>query len=221
MSGSWWELGEYSGRFGNDLAINEIECAFCFERGKFSVEHHAVKRQPNGPKTLNFDTLKCGSCGGYVLVLWSATSHMIGLEGIHAYKVLPWPIRVSDYPDDWPEAIGRYWMQAHRSLNDENWDAAAVMARSAMQAALRENGAVGTSLKQEVEDLAAKGILPPLMKDWSHELRELGNESAHPVPTQGPTSPRDARDVVEYLDFMLQYLYTLPKQIEDYRQRKA
>jgi hypothetical protein len=95
------------------------------------------------------------------------------------------------------------------------------MARSAMQVALRQKDVSGSSLKHEIDDLAARGILPPHMKDWAHELRELGNESAHPDPGQTKTNGGDARDVIEFLDFMLQYLYDLPHQIEQYRKRRS
>ena len=217
---SWWDLGEHSGFSGNQLAIDRIICAFCNERGGFTVEHHAEKRKPNAGKRLNFDTLKCGSCGGYVLVLWSATSMPIDLQGLHNFEVLPWPQSIDEYPTHWPEPVGRHWMQAQRSLLNENWDAAAVMARSSMQAALRDKGAVGGSLNQEIKDLAGKGILPPLMEEWSHQVRELGNDSAHPKPAQPATQPRDAHDITQFLSFMLRYLYDLPKQIKDYRDRR-
>ena len=58
------------------------------------------------------------------------------------------------------------------------------------------------------------------MKEWANELRELGNESAHPQPDQTATDRNDARDVVNFLNFLLEYLYTLPKQIRDYRDRR-
>lgn len=54
------------------------------------------------------------------------------------------------------------------------------MARSALQAALREQKACGSNLKAEIEDLASKGILPSIMKEWSDELRFLGNEIRSP-----------------------------------------
>ena len=95
------------------------------------------------------------------------------------------------------------------------------MARSALQLALRDNDAQGNTLKREIEDLAAKGILPPIMKDWSDNVRELGNESAHPRPGQPAIAQIDAKDIVQFLDFLLEYLYTLPKRINDYRTRKA
>lgn len=102
------------------------------------------------------------------MVLWSAGEY----SPLHNYEVLPWPLKLEKYPDHWPEAVGRYWLQARRNLKDENWDAAALMARSALQVALRDHKAQGKNLRQEIEDLAKKGILPPLMKEWSDNVRE-------------------------------------------------
>ena len=216
---SWWQLGEWSGYRGEKLALYQITCPFCMEKGNFNTIFHAEKKKPNSDKRLNFDTLECGNCKGYVMVLWSANEYSHG-QGHHDYRVLPWPLKYEKYPEHWPEAIGRYWLQAKRNITQENWDAAAVMARSALQIALRDHGAKGGNLKKEIDDLAAKGMLPPIMKDWSDHIRELGNESAHPDPTQGPTNPQDARDIVHFLDFLLKYLYSLPHRIKRYRERE-
>jgi hypothetical protein len=210
---TWWDLGEWTGFDGNDLALFRITCPFCMEQGNFEIAFHAEKKQPNGNKVLNFDTLKCGSCAAYVQVFWS------GGSGAHDFRVVPWPLKIDKSPDYLPEAIGRYWLQAHRSLLDKNWDAAAVMARSALQLALRENKAQGHNLKQEIDDLSSKGILPLIMKEWAHHVRELGNDSAHPKPKQPPTNPKDAKDIVQFLDYFLEYIYSLPKRIKEYRKR--
>lgn len=214
---SWWSLGEGSGYHGNELGLYMITCPFCGEKGNFKTAFHAEKKKPNGNKILNFDTLECGNCKGYVMVLWSASA---GLgRGLHSFRVLPWPLKFDSYPEHWPENIGRYWLQSKRNLSDENWDAAVVMARSALQIALRDHSASGSNLKKEIEDLALKGILPPIMKDWSDNIRELGNECAHPQPSQSPPDPQDAKDIVRFLDFLLEYLYDLPHQIKNYRER--
>lgn len=213
---SWWDLGEWSGYQGSKLALFRIACPFCMEKGNFQVAHHAEKKKPNGSKVLNFDTLQCGNCSSFVMCLWSGSG-----DGMHNFMVLPWPRNVTRHPEHWPAAIGSYWLQAKRSMAGESWDAAAVMARSAMQLALRNHGAKGANLKQEIDDLAGKGLLPPIMKDWSNALRDLGNDSAHPKPEQAATTSRDAEDVMRYLDFLLKYLYDLPKQIEVYRARDA
>ncbi len=212
---SWWSLGEWSGYQGANLAIHRITCPFCMEAGNFSVEFHAERMQPNARKVLNFDTLKCGSCASFVQVVWSSS------HDAHDFKVQPWPLKYTKAPEHYPEAIGRYWLQAKKNLTEKGWDAAAVMARSALQLALREHKAVGSNLKQEIDYLATKGLLPPLMQEWAHNVRELGNDSAHPKPDQPATTSRDAVDIVKFLDFLLEYLYTLPKRINEFRERKA
>lgn len=135
---SWWSLGEGIGQYGAELNVHQITCPFCYECGNFKTAFHAEKKNPGATKKLNFDTLECGNCKGYVMVLWSASSTG-GRQGIHDYHVLPWPLKLERYPDHWPEAVGRYWLQAKRNLRDENWDAAALMARSALQIALRHH----------------------------------------------------------------------------------
>src|ERR1700694_5099321 len=125
---SWWDLGEGSGFDGAKLALHQIICPFCEVQGNLERVAHYVKQNPRSGKALNFDTYQCGNCVGYVMVLWSASNRALG--GMHDYEVLPWPKRLTTYPKHWPEEVGRCWMQAHRSLTGENWDAAAVMARS-------------------------------------------------------------------------------------------
>ena len=215
---SWWQLGEGSGHRGESLATYQRTCPFCMERGNFATAFHAEKKKANSDKKLNFDTLKCGNCSGYVMVLWSAGEHVFG-SGLHGYRVLPWPLKLEKYPDYWPKTVGRYWLQAKRNLAGENWDAAIVMARSTLQAALRDQGTSGENLKKEIDELAETGVLPPIMKEWSTEVRQFGNRSAHPDPEQDPPSGQDARDLVNFLDFFLECTYSLPHRIDEYRQR--
>ncbi len=213
---SWWELGEWYGNSGDKFDIHNFICPFCDEKGNFNIEHHAEKKKPQDRKIINFDTLKCGDCASYVMVMWSNSRR----GNMHGMRAMPWSLKIKSHPKEWPADIGRYWLQAKRSLNDENWDAAAVMARSALQLTLRAQNAQGKNLYGEINDLAAKGLLPPTMKDWAHNLRELGNDSAHPRPNQAPTVPADARDICNFLDFLLEYLYTLPHRISKYHERK-
>lgn len=219
MNNNWWGLGEGHGFFGEELGIYQIQCPFCMEEGNFELEHHAEKKKPNSNKKLNFDTYKCGNCAGYVMVLWSS-SEFGGSRGLHDFKVLPWVIGKLKAPDYWPAEVQRFWLQAHESVKNEIWDAGAVMIRSALQVALRLNKATGKDLREEINDLAEKGILPPVMKEWSDELRLLGNDSAHPKAEQVKKDPQDVKDSLEFLDYLLQYLYDLPKNIEEYRERK-
>lgn len=215
----WWNFGEHSGYPGEKLALYLIECPFCREKGNYSTAHHIEKQKANSHKVLNYDTLRCGNCGNFVQVFWSA-EELSGSRGLHNFLLQPWPKGSYRAPEYWPEAIQRFWLQAHTSLDSENFDATSVMVRSALQAALREQKAQGKTLKDEIDYLSKKGILPPVIKEWSDELRLLGNTSAHPSLDDSPVAKEDVQDAVEFLDSLLRYLYDLPKQINDYRSRK-
>jgi hypothetical protein len=216
---SWWEFGEWTGYEGNDLHLFQVVCAFCNEKGNFERVHREQKKHPATRKILNFDTFKCGNCGNFIMIFWSASTSG-GSRGVHDFKTVPYAREYTKFPEHWPEDIGRHWLEAMRSLEGKNWNAASLMARSAIQLIARYQEAKGANLKQEIDDLASRGILPPIMKDWSHEVRELANESAHPDPGAKGTTPKDARDVVEFLSFLLRITYDLPHQIKQYRARK-
>jgi hypothetical protein len=216
----WWEFGEHTGYDGNDLGLSRIACAFCNAKGNFKRVHHEEKKHHSARKILNFDTFKCGNCGNFIMIFWSA-SEFGGSHGIHDFGTVPWARESTKFPEHWPEDIGRHWLEARRSLEGQNWNAASLMARSAIQLVARYQKAKGANLKQEIDDLANRGILPPIMKEWSHKVRELANESAHPDPGAKGTTPKDARDVVEFLSVLLTITYDLPHQIKQYRARKG
>lgn len=220
---SWWELGEWSGFQGDKLELWRISCPFCLEKGNFSLAYHAEKKKPNSAKKLNFDTYICRNCMGAVQVMWSAGEFSSGFHGLYGYKVQPHPLSGKPEPsENWPEGMRRFWIQAHDSLTQENWDAAAVMARSALQFVVRDKGAGSGSLKEQVKALVDNGTLQSLMGDWAHEVRLLANESAHPeAPAPSDVDPQDVRDIVNFLDYLLLYLYDLPVQIAKYRERRT
>lgn len=220
---SWWDLGEGSGYQGDKMEPWRLACPFCGERGNFALEHHAEKKKSNSRKRLNFDLYRCNNCFGFVQVLWSAGELSQGAYGLYGYRVQPWPLSGKPEPsENWPEGMKRFWVQSHDSMKSENWDAAAIMARSALQFVVVERGAAGGNLKAQIEDLTAQGVLHPLMKDWAHELRLLANESAHPAQdSSAPPDPQDVRDIVNFLDSFLLYLYDLPAQIRNYRSRRT
>jgi hypothetical protein len=222
LMNSWWELGEGMGWQASKLEPWRIECAFCGEKGNFTLAFHEEKRKPNSSKKLNFDVYKCGNCAGFVHVMWSAGEFNFG-NGLYNFRVLPWPLASKPEPsENWPEGVKRFWIQAHDSITHENWDAANLMARSAVQFVVREKNAKKGVLKDQIDDLVSKGVLHPLMKNWADEVRIVANESAHPeAPIPEDATPQDSRDIVNFLDLLLMYLYDLPKQIDTFRQRKT
>ena len=218
---SWWQLGESAGLPGTSLSLSMIECAFCGERGNFERAFHAEKKKPLSDKRLNFDVYRCINCAGYVHVLWSASEGAFMDRGLHDFRAMPRPLKSKPSPSgNLSTEMARFWTQAHQSLAAEAWDAASVMARSALQLALREQGAAGNRLRDQIDDLGAKGLLPPALRDWATEVRLLGNDAAHPNPGQEQPHPDDVRQCVNFLDFLLYCLYDLPAEVARQRARR-
>ncbi len=215
---SWWDLGEGSGyqTYDGDLPLREVTCGFCGEAGRFGFEHRTHKKNADETKALRYDVLVCQQCGNLTSVFWA-----LGSSGLIGFHQVPWLRKTTRWPKHWPGDVGRYWVQAKRSIEVSNYDAAALMARSAVQLVLRYQNASGSNLFKEIEDLGTKRLLPPIMIEWAHEVRELGNDNAHPTPGASGTSSTDAAAVVEYLTMLLKIVYDLPHQIEEHRGRKT
>jgi len=194
--------------------------------GLWELEHYAEKTKQNSRKILNFDTYKCGNCANYIMVFWSASEHNSGgynpAQGLHAYRTVPFALGGWDGEDYWPDNAKRHWKQAHNAIQRGDYDAAVVMARSsAVQAVVRNKKAKKGDLYNEINDLVTRGVLPNIVGQLAHEVRELAKPSAHPTEDEKAVDPKDAREIVEFLDILLEYGYDLPHKINEYRERQG
>src|SRR5262252_4049714 len=55
---SWWDLGEHSGYEGTELALYQVTCPFCLQRGNYKRAHH-IDWTNGDYKTLNYDIYQC------------------------------------------------------------------------------------------------------------------------------------------------------------------
>jgi hypothetical protein len=219
---SWWELGEGAGVQGDRLYRSRIECPHCLRRGNFRIEYQSALQHGSTNKIMNFEVLKCNECVMSCFVMWSAST-MGGLHGHHGYVVFPNSLKTDrKAPQHWPSQIGSAWEQAHKAIGTKSWDAAAAMAGRALQAATRGHfKAKPGKLKSEIDELGERGILPTPMMEWAHEIRLLRNVGAHPDEEGIAVDAKDARDIVEFMDYFLVYALNLPRQIADYKKRRA
>lgn len=218
---SWWEFGEGGGSDG-DSPHYRIECPFCGLRGKFVAKYAETRSDPRSKKALTYETLACTGCANLTQILWTRPTHVVG-RPLHSFQQLPWPLDSKLTPSmRWPASVGRYWVQASDNLSRKNFESAAMAARTALQLVARERGAVGRNLREEIDDLGVKERLPPHMIEWAHQvIREPANDATHPSPDAAPMEAKDARDVLGYLDFLLEHLYDLPARVAEFRGRTA
>jgi hypothetical protein len=131
----------------------------------------------------------------------------IVFRGIHW-----WPIPSATVSGDVPADIAGVFAEAATALAASCPRAAAVMGRRTLEAITVEKGYTAGTLHDRLKALAAGGILPPALLEWSTEVRLVGNAGAHFDPAK-PVARDDAAALVGLLAELLKHLYEIPAEI--------
>lgn len=137
----------------------------------------------------------CNYCNDPVLVLG---------EG---YTVYPIPI---PQPTDKrvPEPIRRDLDEAKACMQVNAYCAAAVMARRVIQQLAIDKGCTTGNLVNQIEQLAANGVITADVKEWATVVRWVGNDAAH--PNTNSVEKEDAQDIIDLAQQLLQIVYVAP-----------
>lgn len=175
-----------------------IVCPYCHHRTRLvpsKTEDSALCAVPyegwsaNSPSRMYAWIARC-ACGHFVLV------HGMG------YGVAPTP-RPLPTDDRVPEPIRRTFDQAKMCLSVDCHEAAAVMARRALETACRQlapSDKPGPLMKL-IEQLAEGGIITRRLAAAAHAVRLVGNEGAHPGEV---VSREDAESILALTERFLQ-----------------
>jgi hypothetical protein len=116
-------------------------------------------------------------------------------------------------PENLPPIVERAFLQAERNIaTPGNEEAAGIMYRRALEVGLKVIAPdLEGTLYQRIKRLADDHRLTPALSDWAHEIRLLGNISAH--DESAPTGSELAA-LRSFADLVLRYLFTLPAMLE-------
>ena len=92
------------------------------------------------------------------------------------------------------------------------------MCRKTLEGICVEHGIKGNNLVKSLKELKDKGIIENRLYEWADTLRISGNEAAHDVKVT--ISPEDARDVLEFTNALLEYMFTFRDKFEQFKQRR-
>jgi hypothetical protein len=218
----WWDLlAKGSAERGEDFDSSNLTCPYCTGRGGFSKTFHAAQSDHSSyGGGIQSDIWKCTSCGNFTFVIWRRDPYHGGLRFMASPSRRP-DTKSMAVPEEWkwPTAIGSAYVQAVKALEVEAWDAAATMARRAVQAATRAAKAKPSTPYNEIEELKSKGLLTPALAEWAHEVRLVGNDGAHP-DGDDVVDEEDARQVTDFAYQLAMYLFTMPAEVEEHRKRR-
>lgn len=93
----------------------------------------------------------------------------------------------------------------------------AIAIRRTLEMMCKDKGEEGRNLYSMLKALSDKGVLPPILNDMASVLREIGNAAAH--ADEANFHHDLVPSMIEFTNIILDYVYNLPKQIEQIQGR--
>lgn len=167
------------------------------------------------------------------------TAHMcVACERItareHVFGRMSGPYSIPDhvdvtrwYPDkvvweefpDVPPHIAAAASEAVACLSFKAYRAVGALARAVVEAACKEQKAEGGNLYKRIESLAEAGVIRPGTAESAHEIRHIGNGSAHGDFAESLTQ-EEAEEAIEFMREVLAEVYVYPARRKRAKERR-
>lgn len=118
-----------------------------------------------------------------------------------------------------PEPLKAAYGEATACFKSKAYTATAIMCRKTLEGICVEHGASGRNLVSSLKELKDKGIIENRLYEWADALRISGNEAAHDVSIT--ISAEDARDILEFTNALLEYVFTFRDKFEEFKNRRG
>jgi len=190
-----------------------VDCPHCSVRARLDMRFWVAE-----PEFSAFSMLyECQNCHGIVFFsAWARTFSEPGGRGEPDQIELrtQYPTRVIKPHEAIPTDIAEDFVEAGRCFDIEAYKAAAVICRRALQLAVRELGAKGDRLLDEIDSLADSHRITPELKEWAHQIRLIGNDGAH-ADKEGlkTVTEEDAEAVSLFTSEFFHYVYEMPAEV--------
>jgi uncharacterized protein DUF4145 len=178
-----------------------------------SAEHHDTYRRGDpdeGPQEV-ISFLRCPACSDPFLVLQEDYGELSEPEVLYP--------AVTRLNPNLPKPILAAYAEADSCFRGKAYTAAAIMCRKTLEGLCAEHGVTKRPLIASLGELRDKGIIDGRLYEWSDTLRVAGNEAAHDVGVT--VSAEDARDLVEFTNAILEYVFTFRDRYEAFKLRRS
>lgn len=193
-----------------------LDCPYCStEKVAFRGTHYMQCDTAGEDHIL---LLQCGCCQngivarfhGQEFVYWMQAGGLVRPPTLVDISPKAKPI---DAPDYLPDNIRHFFLQGADSLRRKGYDAAGTMFRKSLDVALKHLHPEGKgTLHKRIDALPQELGITPAMKQWAHEIRDLGNDAAH---EEEPLAESEAKALHAFAEMFLTYAFTLPGMLKE------
>lgn len=199
------------------MAQISLDCPHCYTAKAGFAGNLSVAAPPGQHQTFIM-LLQCLVCGEGVVAKFvnptgdpAAVSRWLqGQTAIGQIRLLQhWPSQIgTKAPEHVPDNVASFYLQGMDNLARKNYDAAGTMFRKSLDTALKRLAPSGKgTLQQRIDNLPAALGITAAMKEWAHQIRELGNDAAH---EEDPFTEDEAKALQAFSELFLTYTFTLP-----------
>lgn len=205
-----------------------FKCSNC--NNETLMEIHARNKIENGDlfgDSYYYDeqiVLKCPSCRNYNIInaYWDSSYGKVTENkkyediycGDNVYETILYPV-VSKLSNGANGIVPNDILKTFRKsleLKSVDSDSCLVKLRKTLELICNDKNVIGHNLNDKLKKLFELGILPSTLKSASNITRKLGNMSAHESDIEISTT--ELSSTIKLVEYIIQYIYILPKEIE-------
>ena len=132
-----------------------------------------------------------------------------------------YPKRTPKTDESIPAEIADDYKEAVKCFDIGAFKASVVMSRRVIQSSALERGIERGKLRDQIDKLNARELIPDSMSEWAHEIRLTGNIGAHPDEDfLQDVTRKDAEELVKFVEEYLNYVYVMPARVKAQRRRQ-
>lgn len=188
-----------------------VDCVNCEAKMDFTEVANYSAWHPGEECPVDFYFLKCPKCEWPALVM-SWPDPVFG----EPERLYPPRERPVDYL---PNAIRAAYVEARSCFRGKAFTASTIMCRKTLEGVCREHNIDQGDLVKDLRKLRDEEIIDSRLFEWADALRISGNEAAHDVRIQ--VSVEDAKDVLDFTNAILEYLFTFREKFEEFKKRRT
>lgn len=205
-----------------------FKCSNC--NNETLMEIHARNKIENGDlfgDSYYYDeqiVLKCPSCRNYNIInaYWDSSYGKVTESkkyediycGDNVYETILYPV-VSELSNGANGIVPNDILKTFRKsleLKSVDLDSCLVKLRKTLELICNDKNVIGHNLNDKLKKLFELGILPSTLKSASNITRKLGNMGAHESDIEISTT--ELSSTIKLVEYIIQYIYILPKEIE-------
>lgn len=201
-------------KIGGGIADMLVDCTRCRAR----IEAQEVAEFIGYDKEVDFEVryafLKCPSCNEPLLTFqWRPEEE------------LPWDSPRRLYPTSRrlsiqvPSPLRRSFREAISCQESGLFLATALMCRRTLECVCIHHLGAVRNLSSALEKLHEANVIDDRLFEWANALRDDGNLAAHDLEVQ--ISAKDAEDLVDFTEAILDYVFVLRDRFEEYKKRRT